>query len=807
MKTKPCQVSTASFCHLAVKTLSLIASMLILGSFAMSHAQQKQSVFTKITFLCSTGTVASYDEFTTVQIEIDAQPIRNSLESVPVGPHNLKVTPQPPPGEGRTWIVKEIKLDEKLLSAPNRAPANVPITIPYRGPAATPRLEIIVDQCGAVAPATERLPIIFLPGVAGTEIWQPWERTDVRGEDRRVWPFRTLSGLPGERFNMMLDRDGRNAVNGRVVIGDILRSYPVDFYSEMVTFFTGKGYQEYKQNDTEEAKKRASLFILPYDWRLDCNSEDHFNRLDQLISTALQTTGAKKVILLAHSMGGVIARGYLISRPASAAKVESLISMGTPYWGSVKPYYGLVDGYDFGNPFIFNSTMKILARNFPAAHFLLPQLPFITDLNGQQLSLDESFSIQYKGYVRGPGGIDDYTKSDTLIWNINAPLLERARNFWTRMGTVANPTPLPAGVKHYVIIGVGNRTMNGYKLEAATDDDYVAIGSRKVKGVPQWGDGDITVPLELAQIKTATQTYYVQYKHGAMGSKIGRASSEHGDLPKNPTALNIVWQIIDGKAPDQGTYDYLRQSSLQNSECVDFTLHSDAHLSISDEGTGERLGFNNQEGIDQTLPTGSFLTIGEAEYASLLNVSNQYKVTVEGIREGKFTLEINISRGGNTLTRFYYPDVPVRKGTIAQLNLKPSQASSSPPTLTVTTEGRTTEIPASIGTATGSGTSTAVKPMPPSSGGIGGTWTAPSGEVLILVQSGNSVTGTYRGILGTGAVSGSFDGRTFTGTIEAGVAGITAKQMFSLTLTSDGTLEGRLGSSILGGALILTKRP
>jgi pimeloyl-ACP methyl ester carboxylesterase len=651
-------------------------------------------------------------------------------------------------------------------------------------------------------------PIIFLPGVAGTELKDA-------GTGNQVWPLVATIGIEfgGNRFKMMLDRDGIGNAD-RVRIGSILRSGVVNFYGGMITFLAGKGYKEYNERDSEEEKKRPTLYILPYDWRLDLDSEDHFNRLDQIIDLALKNSGAKKVVLLAHSMGGVIARAYLISRPARAAKVDSLISMGTPYLGSVKPYYGLVDGYDFGNPDVTQKTMKILARNFPAAHFLLPRLTFIVDTNGKELSLDESFSVQYTGYVKGPGGIDDYTADDKLIWNINAVLLERARRFWARMGPVDNPTPLPSGVKHYVIIGCGNQTMDGYKLETATDDDYVAIGSRRVKGVPLWGDGDITVPLQLAQIKTATKTYYVRFKEGTMGSKIGMVSSQHGDLPANPTVQSLVWDIVDGKPNDGVLYTYSKPSA-SDKEYVDFTLHSDAHLSITDEGSGGRLGFNTRGGIDQTLPTGSFVAIGKAEYASLANVSNRYQVTVEGIREGKFTLEINIGRGGNPLTKFYYPEVPVRQGTIAQLNLSPSQAASSPPPLAVTTDGMTTTIPASVGTARGPviprggipPVSTVPIPRPPSSGGIGGTWAAPSGDTITLTQTGNRVTGTYRGILGTLTLSGTFDGRTLTGTIEGGQAGITVTDTFSLRLTPEGRLEGRLGSSIFGVDVILTRRP
>jgi hypothetical protein len=92
------------------------------------------------------------------------------------------------------------------------------------------------------------------------------------------------------------------------------------------------------------------------------------------------------------------------------------------------------------------------------------------------------------------------------------------------------------------------------------------------------------------------------------------------------------------------------------------------------------------------------------------------------------------------------------------------------------------------------------------SGGIGGTWSTPSGDTITLTQNGNRVTGTYRGILGTATLSGTFNGRTLTGTFEGGQGGITLRDSFSLRLTPEGTLEGRLGSSIFSVDVALTRR-
>ncbi len=97
------------------------------------------------------------------------------------------------------------------------------------------------------------------------------------------------------------------------------------------------------------------------------------------------------------------------------------------------------------------------------------------------------------------------------------------------------------------------------------------------------------------------------------------------------------------------------------------------------------------------------------------------------------------------------------------------------------------------------------QPGTPSSGSNGGTWSTPSGDTIILTQTGDRVTGTYRGIMGTGTLSGTFDGRTLSGTIEVGQPGFMVTDTFTLRLTPDGRLEGRVGS-ILSVEVILTRR-
>jgi pimeloyl-ACP methyl ester carboxylesterase len=59
-------------------------------------------------------------------------------------------------------------------------------------------------------------------------------------------------------------------------------------------------------------------------------------QLDAKIARIVGATGAERVVLIGHSMGGLVARAYL--RRFGAARIARLITLGTPHHGSVLAY-------------------------------------------------------------------------------------------------------------------------------------------------------------------------------------------------------------------------------------------------------------------------------------------------------------------------------------------------------------------------------------------------------------------------------------------------------------------------------------
>ena len=79
----------------------------------------------------------------------------------------------------------------------------------------------------------------------------------------------------------------------------------------------------------------ASLSLFPPFTRID----DMLPQLSERIDTVCAATGAKKLTLLGHSMGGLLCRAYLARH--GHAKVAALITLATPHGGSELARFGI----------------------------------------------------------------------------------------------------------------------------------------------------------------------------------------------------------------------------------------------------------------------------------------------------------------------------------------------------------------------------------------------------------------------------------------------------------------------------------
>jgi pimeloyl-ACP methyl ester carboxylesterase len=119
-------------------------------------------------------------------------------------------------------------------------------------------------------------------------------------------------------------------------------------YDDLVASLLKNGYQ-----------KDFNLFEFPYEWRN--NNETTARFLQSKIEYIIGQSGVSKVDVVAHSMGGLVARAYIeeIDGAQYDNTIDELITLGTPQKGSPAAYLKWEAGEGF-----FTWSEKILKNHF-----------------------------------------------------------------------------------------------------------------------------------------------------------------------------------------------------------------------------------------------------------------------------------------------------------------------------------------------------------------------------------------------------------------------------------------------------------
>ena len=103
----------------------------------------------------------------------------------------------------------------------------------------------------------------------------------------------------------------------------------------------------------------------------------NINNLKDKIEAVKTQTGAQKVDIIAHSMGGLIVKRYLTKYGPDS--VDQFIDIATPHLGAPKAFKILMYGDDTITG-VNQNTIKNISQNMPAVYQLLPSQAYF-DVN------------------------------------------------------------------------------------------------------------------------------------------------------------------------------------------------------------------------------------------------------------------------------------------------------------------------------------------------------------------------------------------------------------------------------------------
>ena len=209
--------------------------------------------------------------------------------------------------------------------------------------------------------------VVLLPGIMGSELSKAgapvWDIPTIRRA------FLTLGGSL-ETLRLRSDASKGDGVTATGLLSDghlVPFFWKVDGYGEIARYVTKHFNVVPGQN----------FFEFPYDWRLDNRiaaralKEATGGWLEKWRQRQRSGEARARLILICHSMGGLVARHFL-EVLGGWRDTKLLVTLGTPHRGSVKALDYLVNGYTKKVGSFTLADITDVVSSFPSVYQLLP---------------------------------------------------------------------------------------------------------------------------------------------------------------------------------------------------------------------------------------------------------------------------------------------------------------------------------------------------------------------------------------------------------------------------------------------------
>ncbi len=355
--------------------------------------------------------------------------------------------------------------------------------------------------------------IVVLPGIMGSvlqkdgrDLWAPSLSAASRILQREVL-VRDLTLTNDDPERPILD-DGVVATRVFPDAHLIPGFWKIDGYTNFIRSI-GQQFQV-RESEVANPHPHANLFPFPYDWRRD--NRANALRLKTFVDAQLPQLRTRnpnaRLILIAHSMGGLISRYYL-EVLGGWEHCRALFTLGTPYKGAPKALDYLSSGFKK-----FGVDVSPALRSYTSVYQLLPTYSMI-ERGDATLALSELNALARVDLKRARAAREQFHDS------ITAAAESRARS------------PQAGAYITTIVAGVQQETLQSAALERGIlkvgETMPRPLGARKF---PNYGDG--TVP------------FFAALPQGARASDLRPVfvAESHGALQNNPFVVGQIHELL-----------------------------------------------------------------------------------------------------------------------------------------------------------------------------------------------------------------------------------------------------------------------
>lgn len=418
--------------------------------------------------------------------------------------------------------------------------------------------------------------VIFVPGILGSvlskdgvPVWGTRGRTLAAALAGNAWHALALPDLDSGKFDL---GDGIKPTGLLTNIGIVPGLWKLGGYTRI--------WQSLRE--TPGLVVGENLFEFPYDWRRDNRLAAVLlqERADAWLDAWRSKSGVAqaKVIIVAHSMGGLIARRY-IECMQGWRHTRMLVAVGTPFRGSGRALDFLVNGASLPAALAGQAGKLEPFRDFESLYQLLPTYRFVKTRLGSLQKIDEA------GYLpldkaRVAAGLAFHREIETAI-------SENVRDESYRLD----------GPSLRTVIGVAQTTAQS----ALWEDGRLSVVSTWEGNNPE---GDDTVPRQFATP--------IGYEENVATF----VANTHAMLPDDNATLSHVTALLASPALDLNSFraERVSQSKIEVDEVVQAGTATHVRVVVDPQNEGPLTATveNGGEPIEQVM----LERTGKAEFSA-----------------------------------------------------------------------------------------------------------------------------------------------------------------------------------------------
>jgi pSer/pThr/pTyr-binding forkhead associated (FHA) protein len=349
-----------------------------------------------------------------------------------------------------TWLGGQ-RLEERRLASGDTFQIG-PVLLVFKAGFEPAELTLVDQESAALARAPRR-PVVFVPGIMGSQLWLGSER---------VWPNVRALFMQPDVLRMDKPLEPRGIVDEVVIVPNLIK---LEQYNRLGDYLVEDlGYV-----------RGGDLLEFAYDWRQDVRQS-----AQQLALALADWQVGAPLTIIAHSLGTLVSR-YYVERLGGKSRVERLILMGGPHQGTPAAVSSLVLGpkvLPFG---LLGERLAQLVAEFPTAYQILPTYPCVVDQSGQMI---------------------DVLHEEGWLSEAQVPLARAAREFRRELGERSSVPALS-------VFGYGLRTITGLSLQRSPEAGWGGWAPAETPA------GDSSVP-ETSAMLAGSEIHPVQQYHGSL---------------------------------------------------------------------------------------------------------------------------------------------------------------------------------------------------------------------------------------------------------------------------------------------------